>query len=161
LPLFRKLIERGYYPAMVVTILLVILGFRWFFLQRNLAFGKNVRTSPVLLGEPAGIVNGVMEWGGYALHTRRGSAWIEIDLERLTEIATIRVYGRGDGYHLDSRASISVEYSLDGVKYVGLGRCGLVLTQVAPCDVQGANVSARYVRLAHPTHLVLSEVEVF
>lgn len=157
----RKLASSGRFPIVIAAMLLMLVGLRVALLQRNLAWRKNVRMDNVFLGNPADVVNGVVEWGSYAVHTRRGAALLDIDLEKPKAIGLVRIYGRGDAYHMDSKAPIVVQHSVDGQTYVNAGQCGLVLTQVAPCKVELENITARYVRLSHPTHLVLSEVEVF
>jgi hypothetical protein len=130
--------------------------------RRNLAFHKPVQISSVLLGDPAGAVNGVVEWGSYAVHTRgRGPAWLSIDLEGTFPIGEVLVFGRGDGYHTDSDAAVAVELSEDGRTFAQASSCDPVSTQVSPCRARIGGAPARYVRVTHPTHLVLSEVEVF
>ncbi len=129
--------------------------------RRNLALHKPVRMSPVLLGSPAGLVNGFVEWGSYAVHSRGGGpAWVEIDLEGNFPIGEVRVFGRGDGYHTDSPSPIAVELSSDGHTFARAAVCDRVVTQVSPCEAKLGGAPARYVRVSHPTHLVLSEVEV-
>jgi F5/8 type C domain len=130
--------------------------------RRNLALHKPVQMSPVLLGSPAGAVNGWIEWGSYAVHSRSGGqAWLRIDLEGTFPIGEVRVFGRGDGYHTDSASPIAVELSADGRTFTRAAVCAPVVTQVSPCIAQLSGATARYVRLSHPSHLVLSEVEVF
>lgn len=157
----RKFITSGRLSAFVGIVVLALLGLRVAMAQRNLAWRKKVRMDNILLGNPANAVNGVIEWGSYAVHTRRGAVSFEVDLEEPSNLGIVRIYGRGDAFHMDSRMPIVVQHSVDGQVYTTAGRCGLVLTQVAPCEVDLGGISARYVRLAHPTHLVLSEVEVF
>jgi hypothetical protein len=134
----------------------------WVRAQQNLALHKAVRISSVLLGDAAGVVNGFVEWGSYAVHTRvNAPAWLVIDLERASPIGEVRVFGRGDGYHTGAGTPIAVELSDDGLKFARAAVCPEVVTQVSPCRATLHGAAARYVRLAHPTHLVLSEVEVF
>ncbi len=130
--------------------------------RQNLALGKPVTISSVLLGDPAGAVNGFVEWGQYAVHTRNGSAWFIIDLEATAAIDEIRIFGRGDGFFSETTASMGVDVSLDGKAFHAVGKnCQTFVSQVAPCLVRAAGESARFVRVRHPSHLVLSEVEVF
>lgn len=143
-----------------VAVVSAVVGLYALLSPRNLALRKPVRMSSVLIGAPTGAVNGAVEWGSYAVHSRRGPTWLEIDLNTVASVGIVRVVGRGDGFHTEIKPMI-IEHSLDGHAFMKAARCGTVLTQVAPCvvDLQGAQ--ARYVRIAHPTHLVLSEVEVF
>lgn len=150
-----------WFVGFVVLLVLVLLNLRVVAAQGNLAWRKKVRMGHVLLGNPANVVNGIIEWGSYAVHSRNGPITFDIDLEESAKIGIVRVYGRGDSFHTDSPKPIVIQYSLDGQTYVNAGNCGLVLTQVAPCKVDVGGVSARYVRLSHPTHLVLTEIEVF
>jgi hypothetical protein len=130
--------------------------------RQNLALHRPVHASSVLLGDPAGVVNGFVEWGTYALHSRGGApAWFVIDLERATPIGVVRIFGRGDGYHTDSSSFIAVEVSTDGRTFKRAAVCPGIATQVSPCRVDLGGALASQVRLTHPTHLVLSEVEVF
>ena len=130
--------------------------------RRDLALHKPVRISSVLLGDPARVVNGLIEWGTYAVHTRTNKpAWLEIDLGQPSPISEVRVFGRGDGFHTDTRSALTIEISTDGHRYARVGACPAVVTQASPCLADLGGAPARYVRLAHPTHLVLSEVEVF
>jgi hypothetical protein len=145
----------------IAAVFVMLVGLRFALLQKNVAWRKKVRMDNVLYGDPAGIVNGFVEWGSYAVHSRKGAASLDIDLEQPTRLGIVRIYGRGDAFHVDPRSPIVVQYSVDGQSYLNAGRCGLVQTQVAPCEVKMDNITARYVRLAHSTHLVLSEVEVF
>jgi F5/8 type C domain len=130
--------------------------------RQNLALHRPVHASSILLGDPAGVVNGFVEWGTYALHSRSaGQAWFVIDLERTTPIGVVRIFGRGDGYHTDASSLIAVEVSTDGRTFKRAATCPAVATQVSPCRVDLGGVPASHVRLTHATHLVLSEVEVF
>lgn len=128
---------------------------------RNLALHRPVTMSSVLLGEPAAAVNGVVEWGAYAVHSRNGRTTFQIDLQQTAPLDEVRIFGRGDGYHLDSPDPIVVEISSDGQAFIRAAVCPRAVTQVAPCHARIGGASARYVRLLHPSHLVLSEVEVF
>jgi hypothetical protein len=127
----------------------------------NLAVGKPVRVSSVRLGDPAGAVNGLVEWGSIAVHTRTDSpAWLVIDLQGTHSIGEVRLFNRGDGYYDERSAQIAVEVAPDGGGYRRVGACREIFTQAAPCVVDIGGAPARYVRLVHRSHLVLSEVEV-
>jgi len=129
--------------------------------QRDLALHKPVRISSVRLGDPAGAVNGFVEWGSYAVHTNRDSpAWFLVDLQESHRIGEVRVYGRGDGYLIDG-PPMAVEVSKDGQHFERSISCETAVTQLSPCHVDMRGAAARYVRVQHRTHLVLSEVEVF
>ncbi|HEX7604823.1 MAG TPA: discoidin domain-containing protein, partial [Polyangiaceae bacterium] len=121
--------------------------------SRNLALHRPVKISSVLLGDERGAVNGFVEWGSYAVHSRGGGpAWLRVDLERTSPIGEVRIYGRGDGFHTDSGAPIVVELSADGEKFVRAAQCDVLVTQVSPCAVNLGGAKARYVRVSHPTH---------
>jgi hypothetical protein len=127
----------------------------------DLALHKPVQASSVLLGHPANVVNGQIEWGTYAFHARLNqAATFTIDLETPSRIGEVRVFGRGDGYLIDGRG-MAVELSSDGKTFRQVAICPGLSTQVAPCRANAGGVTARFVRIAHPACLVLSEVEVF
>jgi hypothetical protein len=126
---------------------------------RDLALHKPVRISSVLLGDPAGVVNGFVEWGSYAVHTRsQGPAWLIVDLEAPARVGDVRVSGRGDGFFTEQGPPMVVEVSDDGVSFHHAVSCDPIVTQASPCRVAFGGVPARYVRVRHASHLVLSEV---
>src|ERR1700722_19112259 len=62
--------------------------------RQNLALHRPVTSSSVRWGDPAGVVNGVVEWGAYALHTRHDhGAWVTVDLGRSFRVDEVRYYG--------------------------------------------------------------------
>src|SRR5262249_4118620 len=82
---------------------------------RNLALHRPVTASSTRYGSPAGLVNGSIEWGTFALHTLSGgTAWVVIDLEAPHAIQEIRVYNRGDS-GIEDAAGTRIELSQDGV----------------------------------------------
>jgi hypothetical protein len=130
--------------------------------RADLALHKPVRISSVRLGDPEGAVNGFVEWGSYAVHTRNDSpAWFLVDLEDTLPLGEVRISGRGDGFFTDERSPIAVELSGDGKRFTRAAVCPPIVTQVSPCRAHLDGAPARFVRLVHPSHLVLSEVEVF
>ncbi len=147
--------------GVAAVLLLALVAGRALGAGRNLALHRPVTMSGVLLGNPAGVVNGSVEWGSYAVHSRGGPAWLIIDLEGLHHLDEVRVFGRGDGYHTDTPTPMAVELSTDGRTFTRAGLCERVVTQVSPCELKLRGATARYVKVAHPSHLVLSEVEVF
>lgn len=129
---------------------------------RDLALHKPVRISSVLLGDPAGAVNGFVAWGSYAVHTRsEGPAWFVVDLEASHRIGEVRVTGRGDGFLTEPGPGMMVEVSEDGRVFHHAVPCPPIVTQASPCRVALGGAPGRYVRVRHPSHLVLSQVEVF
>lgn len=129
--------------------------------RENLAAGKPVQMSSVRLGDPAGAVNGFVEWGSYAVHSQNDSpAWLSIDLDGTFPVGEVKIWSRGDGYHDEQSARVTVEVSDDGKAFRPVGACREVFTQAAPCSVPVDGALARHVRLVHRSHLVLSEVEV-
>jgi hypothetical protein len=130
--------------------------------RENLARGRPVRISSVRLGDPAGVVNGFVEWGSYAVHTKNDApAWLTIDLGGAFPVGAVTIAGRGDGFLDERSAQITVEISSDGKAFRRVGACREIFTQAAPCEVSAGGAEARHVRLVHRSHLVLSEVEVF
>jgi hypothetical protein len=108
------------------------------------------------------VVNGVVEWGAYALHTRHDAgAWVTVDLEGAFRIDEVRYYGRGDGFFGEDATPVAVELSMDGRTFRQAGVCDPIVTQASPCQVRPASARARYVRLKHPGYLVVSELEVY
>lgn len=113
------------------------------------------------LGDPAGLVNGFVEYGGYALHTKNDSpAWVRIDLQAIHRLGEIRLYSRGDGFLDERGAQVAVELSEDGRTYRRAGACDGLFSQLSPCVVDARRASARYVQVTHRSLLVLSEIEV-
>ena len=130
--------------------------------HRNLAFHRPCTSSSARWGAPAGLVNGVVEWGHYALHTHHEhGGWVMVDLEATHPIGEVLVYGRGDGFLVEEGVPYTVTASLDGHSFQALGKCPVLMAQVSPCRVWGGGKPARYVRVEHPDSLVLSEVEVY
>jgi hypothetical protein len=129
--------------------------------RRNLALHKPVEASSVRLGHPSSLVNGAVEWGSYALHTQtERPAHVTIDLEGIHRLGEVRVYGRGDGFHVDTTPRVMVKTSLDGRSFRHGATCNEFPMQASPCRVDLRGVTARYVRL-EDSFLVLSEIEVF
>ncbi len=149
-------------PRLVKLAILLVAAVAWrAAARRDLALHKPVRISSVLLGDPAGAVNGFVEWGSYAVHTRSDSpAWLTVDLEDAHRIGEVRVFGRGDGYLTGPGPAMVVEVSDDARTFRHGVPCDPIVTQASPCRVSLGGVPARYVRVRHASHLVLSEVEV-
>ena len=142
----------------VVALVLVLLAART---RQNLAFRRPATASSARFGYPSAVVNGVVEWGSYALHTQPDRpAWFMVDLEGTHPIGEVRVYGRGDALLLEDAPPLPVELSLDGHTWKQAGACEVLFSQASPCRVFAGGTPARYVRLTYP-YLVLSEVEVF
>jgi hypothetical protein len=133
--------------------------------RRNLALHRPATSSSARFGEAAGLVNGVLEWGNYALHTQHDQhlhgAWAMVDLQGTYRIDEVRVFGRGDGYLGEQGIGNTVSLSLDGKTWKPAGTCDVLVTQVTPCHVRPGGTPARYVRVEHPDCLVLSEIEVY
>jgi hypothetical protein len=129
--------------------------------RRNLALHKPVKASSVRLGHPSSLVNGAVEWGSYGLHTQtQHPAHVTIDLEGTHRLGEVRVFGRGDGFHVDTAPRVIVKTSVDGRSFTYGATCDGLPMQASPCRVDLGGVTARYVRL-EDTFLVLSEIEVF
>lgn len=149
-------------PRLVVGLVLGITFVAWrAWLGPNLARGKPVVVSSVLFGDPGAVVNGWVEWGAYAVHTRNDApAWMWIDLEAPARVAAVHISGRGDGFFADG-TPLRVEVSADGTTFTRVGACRGRITQIVPCRIEVGGLEARYVRFVHRTHIALSEVEVF
>jgi F5/8 type C domain len=129
--------------------------------RQNLALHRPATSSSARFGHPSALVNGVIEWGTFALHTQPDRpAWFKVDLEGTHPIGEVRVFGRGDGFIRDDVPPMPVELSLDGQTWKQVGACEGLFTQASPCRVYPGGAPARYVRLTYP-YLVLSEVEVY
>jgi hypothetical protein len=127
---------------------------------KNLALHKPVTASSVLYGNPAGLVNGSIEWGSFAFHSSWGApTWVLIDLEATSSIHEIRIWNRGDEKLADA-AGTRVELSDDGATFRPAATCEDLFTQATPCRLALGDARARYVKLVHPVYLALSEVEV-
>lgn len=127
---------------------------------RNAALHKPVAVSSVRLGDPRALVNGFVEYGGYALHTKTEPfAWVRVDLESPRPLSEIRLYARGDGYYDLPSARIDVGLSEDGLTYRRAGRCADIFTQLDPCVIDATGEPARYVLVSNASALVLSEIE--
>lgn len=129
--------------------------------RQNIARNRPATASSTRFGHPSAVVNGVVEWGSYALHTQADRpAWFMVDLQGTHRIDEVRVYGRGDALLNEDAPPVPVEVSLDAHTWKQVGACEGVFTQASPCQVHAGGAPARYVRLTYP-YLVLSEVEVF
>jgi hypothetical protein len=130
--------------------------------RRNLALRRPVTASSARFGLPAAVVNGLVEWGLFGLHTGHDRpAWITVDLEGDRRIDEVRTYGRGDGDLSEKGPSMIVELSMDGRTFHQAGVCEPFVSQASPCHVWPGGARARYVRLSHPDLLVVSEIEVY
>jgi hypothetical protein len=129
--------------------------------RKNLALHKPVAASSARLGYPSSLVNGAVEWGSYGLHTQADRpAHVTVDLEATYRIGEVRVFGRGDGFFVESAPPVRVKVSLDGRIFKIGGSCPKPFTQASPCRVDLGGAPARYLRL-EDAYLVLSEIEVF
>ncbi len=129
--------------------------------RQNLALHRPVTVSSTRFGDASAVVNGVIEWGSYALHTKPDRpAWFTVDLQGEHPIGEIRIFGRGDALLNEDAPPLLVETSLDNRTFQRVGTCDAVYTQASPCHVYPTGVSARYVRLEF-LYLVLSELEVY
>jgi hypothetical protein len=130
--------------------------------RRDLALHKPVHASSVVLGAPEGAVNGFVEWGSLAVATRHGStAWLDVDLEDTFRLDEVRVFGRGDGYYVEGYQPMDIEIAGDDGVFKHAGKCEAIVTQASPCRVALRGATARHVRVTHPTHLAISEIEAF
>jgi hypothetical protein len=130
--------------------------------RENLALHRPITASSARFGRVTDLVNGVVEWGNYALHTQHDrGAWVLIDLQATRRVDEVRVFGRGDGFLGEAGTPITVLLSLDGQAFAPAGKCDVLTTQASPCHVRAPGTPARYVRLEHPDCMVLSEVEVY
>ncbi len=131
----------------------------------NLARGCDVTLSSQLVGKPDGraLVNGELE-SEYGAHTNmQDYPWMTIDLGKTTDIGSIRVYNRADGYE-DQNFPLEIDYSDDGQHFTKVAERTSVFTQALPWRVRMYTPPTRYVRLKvakKKTFFCLSEVEIF
>jgi hypothetical protein len=89
--------------------------------------------------------------------------WMTIDLGKTTDIGSIRVYNRADGYE-DQNFPLEIDYSDDGQHFTKVAERTSVFTQALPWRVRMYTPPTRYVRLKvakKKTFFCLSEVEIF
>jgi hypothetical protein len=156
------LVARWLRVAMSVAVLLglSIALVRWIRAPANVARGKPIFATSVVLGRPEALVNGVIEWGRFAVTTDRAPSSVTIDLGRNYDLVEARIYNRGDSY-LDQQVPLEIGISSDGLSYRTVGRCMEFFTQTTPCIVSLGGINAHHVRLSRPSTIALSEVEVF
>lgn len=164
----RTPFEIGLRQAQRVSVALVVLGvLAWgsgatLFHPQNLARHKSVQSSSAAYDtRPSGAVDGI-RYGQLGFHSGSEHApWLVVDLERVTAVREVRVYGRADCC-FDQSVPLALETSNDGVTFNEVARRTKPFTQYEPWIVRLAT-SARFVRLR--THrqsvLVLSELEIY
>jgi hypothetical protein len=144
--------------ALLVALSMALIG--WIRAPRNVARGKRISASSVVLGRPEALVNGAIEWGRFAFTTDRVPSAVTIDLGRRYDLVEARIYNRGDAY-LDQQVPLQIETSVDGSSYSQAARCTDFFTQTTPCTASLRGTSAQFVRLSRHGEIALSEVEVF
>jgi hypothetical protein len=149
-------------PRTVKVVLAVaILAFTLGRARKNLALHKPCTASSIHWGDPSAVVNGVVEWGSFALHTETDRpAWIKVDLQGTFRLDEVRVFSRGDELIGEGGDPLPVEVSLDGTTFKEVGRCTPIFSQASPCVVRPGGEPARYVRLTYP-FLAICELEVY
>jgi len=149
--------------AGVWAVALVVLLVVWIVSPKNLAKGKNAASSSTMFGTtPAGAVDGSKS-GQYGFHSsQEDSPWLSIDLGRRYAIATLKVYGRGDGYY-DQSIPLVLEVADDDASYRPVATRAEPFSADDPWVIRPTGLVARFVRLRtmRRSYLVLGEVEVF
>ena len=131
----------------------------------NIARNKPVTVSTYRINPPDGheLVDGSFPLS-YGVQTdREPSPHVDIDLQAVYRIQSIKVYNRGDGWQ-DEGLPIAVELSIDGNYYYLAGRRETHFDREPPWVVRVGKLPARYVRIRGEragSYLALSQVEVF
>jgi hypothetical protein len=132
--------------------------------RNNLALHRPVTASgrhPVshAPADNSGLVNGEIE-STYGIHTNRGNAWVQIDLDGEHPISRVVVYNRADGW-LDDALPLTLEMSEDGKTFAEVGKRLSTFTSTSPWvfEAQGRRASA--IRFRSSTYIALSEVKVY
>jgi hypothetical protein len=133
---------------------------------KNVALHKPVATSglhPAAVSPPGGLTDGEIAGAAYGVHTKASDApWVQVDLERVYAIDTIKVYNRGDGY-FDEGLPMTLQLSQDGATFTDLETRTTTFGQSTPWVARAAGAKARFVRVrgAPGKYVTLSELEVY
>jgi F5/8 type C domain len=132
---------------------------------RDLALHRAVTQSSHADGKPESdaLVNGKLE-SEFGLHTKKEDwPWAAIDLGQPTEIGSVRIYNRADGYQWEA-LPLELSVSDDGENFRTIARRDTMFTQFFPWRIRIYDEKARYVRVqvaAKGATLCLSEVEIY
>lgn len=155
----------GRVAAVVVLVLWGALAIaRAKLLPKNIAYGKPVHPSSLMVNPPSGreLVDG--ETGAsFGVETREeDNPNVVIDLQGDYWIDTIKVHNRVEGW-FDDCLPLVVELSRDGNKWEEIARRDRHFDANPPWIIEAGGRGARYVRLrvARHSYLALSEVEVY
>ena len=146
---------------LVLGVLAASLGAK-LFQPRDLALHKSVKSSSAAYDtQPSAAVDGI-RYGQLGFHSgSEHGPWLVVDLERVTAVHEVRVYGRAECCY-DQSIPLALEASDDGVTFHELARRTEPFTQYEPWIVRLAT-DARFVRLRtrRQSVLVLSELEIY
>src|SRR6185369_14414810 len=101
--------------------------------------------------------------GAYGIETTvSDDPWVQVDLERLHKIYTVKVYNRGDTA-FDAGLPCTLQCSENGREFVDLDKRVNVFSQAQPWVVKPRGRACRYVRVRADKgkYIALSEIEVF
>ena len=130
----------------------------------NLALHRPVTVSGRLPGSGAppdnsGVVNGSIE-SSYGVHTNVGGGWVTVDLEKVHQISTIKVFNRADGW-FDGGLPLRLELSEDNQHWKEVERRTTSFSATDPWVATVQAAQARYVRVASDKYVALTEIEVY
>lgn len=138
----------------------------WFALSpTNLARGRAASASshhPKSTAPPNGLTDG-KTGGAYGVHTQEEeSAWVMVDLGRLTAIGAIKVFNRNDGY-FDEGLPFALELSDNGEDFAVVDERTTSFSRLRPWIFDARGQQARYVRVRKlgRGYVALSEIEVY
>jgi hypothetical protein len=148
----------------VIVAYVAVAGIRARLLPRNIALGRPVHPSSLMMNPPDGheLVDGEIG-SSYGVATNvQDSPFVVIDLEDVYLLDRVNVHNRADTA-FDDCLPLVVELSTDGTSYAEIARREEHFDANPPWVVDGHQQPARYVRLrvARHSYLALSEVEVF
>lgn len=133
--------------------------------RRNIALHKPVSVSavhPTATSPPSGLTDGVKS-GSYGVHTANAAdPWVQVDLQRVYFVDTVKVYNRGDGW-FDDGLPMTMQLSEDGARFMDVGTRTTSFSQTTPWVVKPGHRAARYIRVrgARDRYVTLSELEAF
>jgi len=148
--------------AVAVAVLVLVPWSLW--RTQNLALRRPVTASSrhpksTAPEDNSGLVNGEIE-GKYGIHTNNGGAWVQVDLESVHSISTIKIFNRADAW-FDEGLPMRLEISEDGQQWKELERRTEHFSATAPWVVKPAGARARYVRVSSDNYIALTEIEVY
>ena len=114
------------------------------------------------MSPPSGFTDGIKS-GAYGVETTVSAApWVQVDLEGLYAVGTVKIYNRGDTA-FDAGLPMTLQLSENGRDFVDVDTRATSFSQAKPWVTKTQNRVCRYVRVcATPGHYIaLAEIEVF